>query len=50
VTQRRISTIDFMATVCTILGIDHNKQNNTAIHRPIRIVDKGSKPVTEVLG
>ncbi len=50
VTERPISTIDFMATVCTILGIDHNKQNTTAIQRPIRIVDKGSKVVKEVLG
>jgi len=50
VTERPISAIDFMATVCTILGIDHNKQNTTASNRPIRIVDKGSKPVKELLG
>jgi uncharacterized protein (DUF1501 family) len=50
VTERPISTIDFMATVCSILGINPNKQNTTAIQRPIRIVDKGSKVVKEVLG
>jgi hypothetical protein len=49
VTERPISTIDFMATVCTILGIDHAKQNTTAIKRPIRIVEKGSKVVKEVV-
>jgi hypothetical protein len=50
VTERPISTIDFMATICSILGIDHTKQNTTAIGRPIRIVEKGSKPVKELLG
>ncbi len=49
VTERPISTIDFMATVCNILGIDHSKKNMTAIQRPIRIVDKGSKPVMGLL-
>jgi hypothetical protein len=50
VEERKISTIDFMATVCTILGIDPNKQNHTPIGRPIRIVDKGATPVKELLG
>lgn len=44
VTERPVSTIDFMATVCNVLGIDHNKQN-TANGRPIRIVDRGSNPL-----
>jgi hypothetical protein len=50
VIERPISAIDFMATVCTILGIKHNKQNTTPSNRPIRIVDKGSKPITQLLG
>jgi len=50
VEERKVSTIDFMATVCTILGIDHNKVNQTPIGRPIRIVDKGANPVKELLG
>ena len=37
-----------MATVCKILGIDYNKQNNTPIGRPIRIVDKGGEPIKEL--
>jgi Protein of unknown function (DUF1501) len=49
VVERPISTIDFMATVCSILGIDYTRQNNTPIGRPIRIVDKGAKPLTELL-
>src|SRR5262249_34403803 len=49
VVERPISTIDFMATVCTILGINHNKVNTTPSNRPVRIVDKGSKPIVELL-
>ena len=50
VTERPISGIDFMATVCSILGINYNKQNTTPSNRPIRIVDKGSNPIKELLG
>jgi len=50
VTERPINALDFMATVCSILGIDYNKQNNTPNGRPIRIVDKGAKPITQLLG
>ncbi len=50
VVERKTSAIDFLATVCTILGINYNKQNTTASNRPIRIVDKGSNPIKELLG
>jgi hypothetical protein len=50
VIERRISAIDFLATVCTVLGINYNKQNTTSSNRPIRIVDKGANPIKEVLG
>jgi uncharacterized protein (DUF1501 family) len=49
VTQRPVSTIDFMATTCKILGIDYTKKNTTAIGRPIRIVDKNEDPIMELL-
>jgi uncharacterized protein (DUF1501 family) len=49
VVERRTSAIDFLATVCTILGINCNKQNTTPSNRPIRIVDKGAKPIRELL-
>lgn len=49
VVDRPVSTIDFMATVCNILGIDHNKQNATPIGRPVRVVDRGSNPITQLL-
>jgi hypothetical protein len=50
VIERPVAALDFLATVCTILGIDHTKQNDTPIGRPIRIVDKGATPVSELLG
>jgi hypothetical protein len=43
---------DFLATICSILGIDHTKKNHPAgVNRPIPIVDtsKDVKLVTEVL-
>jgi uncharacterized protein (DUF1501 family) len=48
VTDRPVSCIQFMATVCRALGIDHNKMNNTPNGRPIRIVERGGEPVREV--
>ncbi len=49
VVERPITTLDFMATVCQVLGIDYTKTNNTAIGRPVRIVDKGANPVKELI-
>ena len=48
VVERPVSTIDFMATVCRVLGIDYTKKNHTAIGRPIRIVDRGEEPIAEL--
>jgi hypothetical protein len=50
VVERSISAVDFLATVCQLLGIDWKKQNNTPIGRPIRIVEKGANPIKELLG
>lgn len=49
VTDRPVSTIDFMATVCKTLGIDYTKMNQTPIGRPVRIVDRGANPVDELI-
>jgi uncharacterized protein (DUF1501 family) len=49
VVERPISTLDFLATVCEVLGINWKKQNNTPIGRPIRLVDKGANPIQELL-
>jgi len=49
VVERPVSTLDFMATVCRILGIDHNKLNPTPIGRPVRIVDRGANPINALI-
>jgi hypothetical protein len=50
VVDRQVPALDFLSTVVTTLGIDPNKQNLTPTGRPIRIVDKGSSPVKELIG
>jgi hypothetical protein len=49
VVEGKTSALDFLATVCATLGINHNKQNNTPNGRPIRVVDKGATPIKELL-
>ena len=49
VEERVTPTVDLLATVCSAVGIDFEKQNMSNVGRPIRIVEKGAKPVTEVL-
>ncbi len=46
---RSVSTADLMATVCRALGIDPNRQNMSNVGRPIPLVDRGARPVAEVL-
>ena len=48
VTDRPVSAIDFMATVCKALGIDYHKQNETPIGRPIGIADRGAKHIEQL--
>ncbi|MFO0847633.1 MAG: DUF1501 domain-containing protein [Gemmataceae bacterium] len=49
VESRPTSTIDLLATLCKALGVDPDTQNLSNVGRPIRIVDKTAKPLTEVL-
>jgi hypothetical protein len=52
VTGRPIGVADFLATVCTVLGIDHTKKNHPpGVDRPISIVDtsKAVEVVKELL-
>jgi hypothetical protein len=48
VVERPISVIDFMATVCRILGIDYTKKITTPGGRPIGLVDRGANPIQEL--
>ncbi len=47
VVDRPVKTGDFLATVCEVLGVDHTKENEAVSGRPIRVVDKGTKPFTK---
>ncbi len=49
VEDRPVTVPDFIATVCSALGIDPTKQNQSNVGRPIRIADAGAKPIKEVL-
>jgi len=49
VEERVTPTVDLLATVCSAVGVDFEKQNMSNVGRPIRIVEKGAQPVTEVL-
>lgn len=48
VEERPISSVDFMATVCTALGINYQKNVYSRDKRPMRVVDKNEKVVKEL--
>ena len=47
---RRISVVDFMGTVCKALQIDYTKNFHTTSGRPVRVVDKNERVVSELFG
>jgi hypothetical protein len=49
VTERPVPVVDLLGTICLALGLDLNKQNNSNVGRPIRLVEPGAKPLKEVL-
>ena len=44
-----ITTPDFMATLCTILGSDPHQELMATGDRPMPLVDKKAKVVTELI-
>jgi uncharacterized protein (DUF1501 family) len=48
IADRPVSTGDFMATICRVMGIDYTKENTTPEGRPIRIAATGARPVGDV--
>jgi hypothetical protein len=48
VVEQKVGTTDFLATVCEVLGIDHQKKNDTPAGRPVAIVEK-PKPFTHLI-
>lgn len=49
VEDRPVSIADFFATICKLIGVDYTKEYTEPGGRPIRIVDKGEKLITELL-
>jgi hypothetical protein len=49
VVERPVSVTDLLATVCEVLGIDHTKENQTPVGRPVRLVEAGADPITDLL-
>lgn len=49
VEDRPVSVADLLATVCVALGLDPQKQNESNVGRPIRLVEPGGRPLAEVL-
>ena len=48
--DRPVNPNDLHATVCHALGIDHTKEVETPLGRPMRLVSEGAKPVMELFG
>ena len=48
--ERPVNPHDLHATVCHALGIDHTKEVETPLGRPMRLVSEGAKPVMELFG
>jgi hypothetical protein len=50
VTEGKVSVADLYATICRAVGIDPTKENISPEGRPIPIVDRGAKPIKELVG
>ena len=48
--ERPVNPHDLHATVCHALGIDHTKEVQTPLGRPMRLISEGAKPVMELFG
>jgi hypothetical protein len=49
VTDRPVTTIDLLATICLALGIDPDEHNMSNVGRPIPLVDPDAQPVREAV-
>ncbi|MBW8884984.1 MAG: DUF1501 domain-containing protein, partial [Planctomycetia bacterium] len=50
VKDQRIGLADFYATIVAALGIDPTTENISPEGRPIPLVDRGGKPIPELIG
>ncbi len=49
VKENPVSVPNLLATVCTAMGLDPKKQNDSNVGRPIRLVEPTATPIKEVL-
>ena len=49
VEEHPVSPVDFLGTVCELMGIDPSKENETPNGRPIKIVDKPTTFTSELI-
>ena len=50
IVDRPVTSPDFVATLCTALGIDIHEEFLAPGSRPMPLVDKSAKPITELVG
>ena len=50
IAERPVTSPDFIATLCLALGMDTHKEFMAPGNRPMPMVDKAAKPITEMLG
>jgi hypothetical protein len=50
IVDRPVTSPDFVATLCTALGIDIHKEFLAPGARPLPLVDKSAKPISELVG
>ena len=49
VEEQHVNAAQWIATICSRLGLDLSKQNMSNVGRPIRLVDPGVEPIKELL-
>jgi hypothetical protein len=49
VKENPVSVPNLLATICTAMGLDPKKQNDSNVGRPIRLVEPTATPIKEVL-
>jgi uncharacterized protein (DUF1501 family) len=50
VTDGKVGVTELYATICRAVGIDHNRENVSPEGRPIPLVERGAKPIPDLVG
>jgi uncharacterized protein (DUF1501 family) len=49
VEERKVEVPDLLGTICLALGLDRQRQKDSNIGRPIRLVDPTADPIREIV-